>query len=71
MHVLKISDSMKLEQAKQQQTISSKGIVNRAKPLARSTLHTCSQTYRGMSSSMRVLPDFLIIGGQRCGTSSL
>jgi hypothetical protein len=55
----------------QQQKKPAKGIIDRAKPVVRSTLHTCSQTYRGMTSSIRVLPDFLIIGGQRCGTSSL
>lgn len=60
---------MKLDQLKQQKT--SEGIINRVKPLVRSTSHTCSQTWRSMTSSMRVLPDFLIIGGQRCGTSSL
>ncbi len=47
------------------------GFVDRAKPIVRNILHTCSQTYRGMTSSMRVMPDFIIIGGQRCGTSSL
>jgi Sulfotransferase domain len=30
-----------------------------------------AQTFRGLTSSARLLPDFLIIGGQRCGTSSL
>ena len=28
-------------------------------------------SYRVMTSQMRLLPDFLIIGGQRCGTTSL
>ncbi len=37
----------------------------------RNTLHASSQAYRGITSSLRVLPDFLIIGGQRCGTTSL
>src|SRR5205085_12321641 len=30
-----------------------------------------AQTFRGLTSQVRLLPDFLIIGGQRCGTSSL
>src|SRR5260221_4755811 len=42
-----------------------------AKPMVRSLLDTCSQTYRGITSAIRVLPDFLIIGCQRGGTSSL
>ncbi len=50
---------------------STKSVLERAKPLIRNTIHTCSQTYRGVSSSLRMLPDFLIIGGQRCGTTSL
>src|SRR5260370_36101893 len=71
MQTLDKSDPMELDRLKQQQKQTSKSIVDRAKPLVRSTLLTCSQTYRGMTSSIRVLPDFLIIGGQRCGTSSL
>src|SRR5437660_765566 len=54
-----------------QQREPAKKIIDRAKPVVRSVIHTCSQTYRGMTSNMRVMPDFLIIGGQRCGTSSL
>ena len=46
-------------------------LVERLKPAARSVLHTCSQSYRGVTHGMRVMPDFIIIGGQRCGTSSL
>ncbi len=53
------------------QLSSSKSVFGRTKPLVRNTIHTCSQTFRGMTSSLRVLPDFLIIGGQRCGTTSL
>lgn len=30
-----------------------------------------SRTFRAMTNEMRLLPDFLIIGGQRCGTTSL
>lgn len=39
--------------------------------IARKFQRFSAQTYRRMTSSMRLLPDFLIIGGQRCGTSSL
>ena len=59
------------DKAQQQQKEPAKGIIDRAKPVVRGVVHTCSQTYRGMTSFMRVMPDFLIIGGQRCGTSSL
>src|SRR5437764_14131663 len=71
MKILDKSGPMELDNLKQKQKQPSKGIIDRTKPLVRGTLHTCSQTYRGMTSSLRVLPDFLIIGGQRCGTSSL
>jgi hypothetical protein len=46
-------------------------IINTAKSQARASLNFSSQFYRGMTNQMRLLPDFLIIGGQRCGTSSL
>ena len=36
-----------------------------------SALNCCSQMYRTATARFRLLPDFLIIGGQRCGTSSL
>lgn len=63
---------MNLNQLKQQQQKKpSKSIIHRAKPFVRGTLHSCTQTWRGSTSSIRVLPDFLIIGAQRCGTSSL
>lgn len=42
-----------------------------AKSGAKTFLQFSSQTYRTMTSQMRLLPDFLIIGGQRCGTTSL
>src|SRR5947209_4566656 len=73
MQTIETSGTMEIDQPKkqQQQKKPPKGILDTAKPLVRRTLHTCSQTWRGMSSSMRILPDFLIIGGQRCGTSSL
>lgn len=46
-------------------------MIEQAKSTARSVLHFSDQTFRTMTSSMRFLPDFIIIGGQRCGTSSL
>src|SRR5215472_6783465 len=45
--------------------------VTMAKSSARSSLAFSRQLYRGMTNQVRLLPDFLIIGGQRCGTSSL
>src|SRR5947209_12767498 len=38
---------------------------------AKNVLDFSSQTFRVMTNQMRLLPDFLIIGGQRCGTTSL
>jgi hypothetical protein len=46
-------------------------ILKIAKSYTRNSLNASSQTYRTMTNSLRLLPDFLIIGGQRCGTSSL
>lgn len=46
-------------------------IGNGARSGTRNLLHYSSQTYRVITSQMRLMPDFLIIGGQRCGTSSL
>lgn len=42
-----------------------------AKSGARNLLHYSSQTYRTITQQLRLMPDFIIIGGQRCGTSSL
>ncbi len=42
-----------------------------AKPYIRSSFNFSSQAYRRMTNRLRLLPDFLIIGGERCGTSSL
>lgn len=42
-----------------------------AKSCARNTLKASTQAYRVITSQVRLLPDFLIIGAQRCGTSSL
>src|SRR5438874_11462208 len=46
-------------------------ILKAMKSRTRASLNFSSQMYRAMTSSGRLLPDFLIIGGQRCGTSSL
>ncbi len=46
------------DRAQQQQKEPAKGIIDRAKPVVRGVVHTCSQTYRGMTSFMRVMPDF-------------
>src|SRR5438309_1880146 len=42
-----------------------------AKSSIKSSLNFSAQTYRVITSQVRLLPDFMIIGGQRCGTSSL
>src|SRR5437588_2037479 len=46
-------------------------ILTAAKVYTRNSLNASSQTYRTMTNQVRLLPDFLIIGGQRCGTTSL
>ncbi len=46
-------------------------ILTGAKVYTRNSLNASSQIYRTMTNELRLLPDFLIIGGQRCGTSSL
>ena len=46
-------------------------ILKTAKSYTRTSLNASLQVYRAMTNRIRVLPDFLIIGGQRCGTSSL
>ncbi|MDQ6660253.1 MAG: sulfotransferase domain-containing protein [Chloroflexota bacterium] len=46
-------------------------ILKATKRYTRKSLHFSSQTYRVMTNRMRVMPDFLIIGAERCGTSSL
>jgi hypothetical protein len=35
------------------------------------TKELISKIYRGITSPIRLLPDFIIIGGKKCGTSSL
>jgi Sulfotransferase domain len=46
-------------------------ILEVAKPYIRASFNFSSQAYRIMTNRLRLLPDFLIIGGERCGTSSL
>src|SRR5947209_2572930 len=46
-------------------------IIETAKSYARASLNFSTYVYRRGTQKLRVLPDFLIIGGQRCGTSSL
>lgn len=57
--------------SKQRPASSQAGMVERAKSVARSVRHSTQQGYRGLTSQWRLLPDFLIIGAQRSGTSSL
>lgn len=38
---------------------------------ARGARRLLSKAYRGITSPIRLLPDFIIIGGKKCGTSSL
>jgi Sulfotransferase domain len=46
-------------------------ILKTAKSQTRASLNFSSQLYRVMTNRIRLMPDFLIIGGERCGTSSL
>ncbi|GAC1378897.1 MAG: hypothetical protein NVSMB33_03620 [Ktedonobacteraceae bacterium] len=46
-------------------------MISDAKQHTRGFLNFSTQTYRAVTSSIRLLPDFLIIGAQRCGTTSL
>lgn len=46
-------------------------LIDNAKSSIRTSLDVSSHLYRMATSQARLLPDFLIIGGQRCGTSSL
>lgn len=68
---IKTSEQQTYEKSHTQHKEPPEKLLERAKPLVRSILHTCSQSYRGITQSTRVLPNFIIIGGQRCGTSSL
>src|SRR5690606_6317559 len=40
-------------------------------PTVKRVIHTGSRTFGRLTSEARVLPDFLIVGGQRCGTTSM
>jgi hypothetical protein len=42
-----------------------------ARSNVRSTVTRANERFRTLSSPLRLLPDFIIIGGQRCGTTSL
>lgn len=46
-------------------------ILKTAKSYTRTSVNFSLQAYRDMTNQLRLLPDFLIIGGERCGTSSL
>lgn len=50
---------------------ASRTIKSRFRTSALSLQRSSAQTFRALTSHARLLPDFLIIGGQRCGTSSL
>jgi hypothetical protein len=64
-------DQLESSKPQQQHKESAKSMIDRAKPVVKRVIQTCSQTYRRATGFTRVMPDFLIIGGQRCGTSSL
>ena len=46
-------------------------IIDDVKHQLRSTVRLSSETYKEVTSPLRLLPDFLIIGAPRCGTTSL
>jgi len=46
-------------------------IIDDVKHQLRSTVRLSTETYKEVTSPLRLLPDFLIIGAQRCGTTSL
>lgn len=46
-------------------------LIDKTKSSLRTSLNVSSHMYRMATNQARLLPDFLIIGGQRCGTSSL
>ncbi len=67
-------DQTQVNQASYEQQSSApvpRNMQSRVRSTALSLQRFSAQTFRGATSSMRLLPDFLIIGGQRCGTSSL
>lgn len=46
-------------------------IINTVKQQLRSSVHLTTETYKELTSPLRLLPDFLIIGAPRSGTTSL
>ncbi|HLX39623.1 MAG TPA: sulfotransferase, partial [Ktedonobacteraceae bacterium] len=46
-------------------------IIDDVKHQLRSTVRLSTDTYKEVTSPLRLLPDFLIIGAPRCGTTSL
>ncbi|MHB8596656.1 MAG: sulfotransferase domain-containing protein [Ktedonobacteraceae bacterium] len=46
-------------------------IIDDVKHQLRSTVRLSTETYKEVTSPLRLLPNFLIIGAQRCGTTSL
>ena len=46
-------------------------IIDDVKHQLRSTVRLSTETYKEVTSPLRLLPDFLIIGAPRCGTTSL
>jgi hypothetical protein len=46
-------------------------IIESIKPYTQTSMHRTKQVLRVMTSPLRLAPDFIIIGGQRCGTTSL
>ncbi len=71
MQTINKPDQIESDNPQQQQKEPAKSIIDRTKPVVKSVIQTCSQTFRRATSVIRVMPDFLITGGQRCGTSSL
>lgn len=55
----------------QQSTQETKNSSGKIKPVLRKFQSSSAQLFRRATGQLRLLPDFLIIGGQRCGTSSL
>jgi Sulfotransferase domain len=65
----KIDQSQPLKAQQNEQ--SKKSTSEKVKSIARGFQYFSAQSFRRATGQMRLLPDFLIIGGQRCGTSSL
>ena len=74
MKTIDTTDQSQTGQAKNAQQLgkpASRTIKSSFRTSALSLQRSSAQTFRGLTSHARLLPDFLIIGGQRCGTSSL